>query len=300
MKFKKNKFIALAMIISTIGLVGCQNDSSNDGSAGIVEIVDNLPDAQMLVHKATDTMTSLDSVSSNLEVEVKMIMWGEPLDTTTIIKSESFENPVKAKLQMEATSQVEGGEMTVMDMYVEDVDGIVNTHLNSENEWHTQKNINKEDLVALLPHKQAIDILPTMFDITLERGFIENDIRKFEVVGSLDYPAMYRAADANGTIATAEMMGMSSEEFRLAIENIDNTEARFIIDEDGFIYSYSIDMSEMLEVVMNTEEIFGMVKSELDAMGMSIGIEEAIVNIDMYDFNNVSDFDIPSEAYNVE
>lgn len=302
---KKFKNIATTLLLCTAFLGGCGSNSENETTTAPSPVetelssitVDNVED---LLSHATQTMNNLESISSVLDVEINMSMMGQQMLSQTITTANNFLDPTKLHLSMDI---ITADAKQNVEMYVEEENDSINTYLLSTNDEWIYEAIPEENLTSLLAHKQATDILTTLQNPYISDEFEdENGVTKYTVIGELDYNSMIDVAIANGTLATAEMLGMSIEDLENIVKSMDNLEVALTIGSNGLVYEYKVDMYLMLQGLMDVamEKTFGIDVNSSDFddsdLDLRISVSKAYMKITTSNFNNVEDFNVPASA----
>lgn len=301
---KKNiKKIGMSLLCTAI-LTGCGESSDSSKKDVVVSPMELsyektvFEDAEKLIDYALNKMDNLDSLSSTLDVEMNMSMMGQEMLTQTITTANNFLNPAKLQLSMDIITH-EGVQN--LEMYVEENRKSIDTYLLSTNNEWSYEAITDEDLISLLAHKQVTEILPKLNNSYIDsKKTDDNGIKKYTIKGFLDFDAMMHVAILNGTLATAEMLGMTEVDLMEVIEPMENLEIYVIIGDNGLIYEYGIDMYSMLQGLMDMamEKSFGIPANELAELDMNVVVNKSLVKISMYNYNNVDEFEIPLAAKN--
>lgn len=302
---KKFKNITTTLLLCTAFLSGCGSSSEDEKTTAPSPVetelssitVDNV---ENLLSHATQTMNNLDSISSVLDVEINMAMMGQQMLSQTITTANNFLDPTKLHLSMDI---ITADAKQNIEMYVEEENDSINTYLLSTNDEWIYEAIPEENLTSLLAHKQATDILTTLQNPYISDEFEdENGVTKYTVIGELDYNSMIDVAIANGTLATAEMLGMSIEDLENIVKSMDNLEVALTIGSNGLVYEYKVDMYLMLQGLMDVamEKTFGIDVNSSDFddsdLDLRISVSKAYMKITTSNFNNVEDFNVPASA----
>ena len=120
MKLRKILAAAAAM---TLALTGCGGSGTDT--------------AEALLQQAKETMASVNSMASEMTMEMDMGMEGEVLETTTVATILTQQEPLR--MQMEMTMQMDDGtEMEEMQMFAMEEDGMLKTYLYSADTWYEE------------------------------------------------------------------------------------------------------------------------------------------------------------------
>lgn len=294
---KKNIKKYSALIISgiiTLGVTGCGSNTENPPESKQENIDYSNVDPLEIIQNASNVMTNLESLDVLVDVDIQMSMMGTLIDSLTTTSVNAFLSPAKMNLKVKSDNS---GTVQNAHMYVSETDDEILTFIDTDEEWIVQ-GISKEDLHSLQPQNQVVDIIDNINEAVIIDAYENNDgVKVYSIDAVLSQEDMLTVAEANGTLATAEMLGVEWESILEMLGDLDESSVNLVIGENGYIYGYTVDMSIMLEKVIGSslELALGVTIDDLNMMGMGITIEKVIVEIECSNFNNVADFQIPED-----
>ncbi len=131
MKWSK-KFLAVAAAMTmAFAAAGC-GGGDNSGNAGGSDSAD----VEALLTKAQETMAGVESMATEMNMEISMAMGEESIDMITNAKILTVNEPLKMQMDM----SMDMGEMGSQDMqmFAEEKDGQFVTYINMDGAWYAQ------------------------------------------------------------------------------------------------------------------------------------------------------------------
>ena len=103
---------------------------------------------------------------------------------------------------------------------------------------------------------------------------------------------MEDALEASGMTTSAESMGITEEMMQEMYADLGDLPISLWIDGEGYVRKYEMDMTEMMQKIMD-ESMKAMGMAEED---IAIDIEKTSVVMVCSDFNDVEEIEIPADA----
>ena len=282
MKWSK-KFLAVAAAMTmAFAAAGC-GGGDNSGNAGGSDSAD----VEALLTKAQETMAGVESMATEMNMEISMAMGEESIDMITNAKILTVNEPLKMQMDM----SMDMGEMGSQDMqmFAEEKDGQFVTYINMDGAWYAQS-ATAESLAQYDADANMDLYLKNIsgFSKTGEEDVNGKTASKIE--GVLTGDAMKEAIQDSGALSSVENMGLSTEDMEALYSS--DLPLTMWIDADGYVVKYEMDMTSMMNALMA-----GLIEaSGEEAEGFSIEFPKVNLVMTCSDFNAVSEFEIPEEA----
>ena len=275
---KRNRVLALAIAVAMFA-TGCASDSTD----GVSE----------LLARSGETMAGVTNYSAVMDMDLVMSMMGDEVSSTTTAEVITFADPLKMKMDM--TMEISGAGSQDIKMYVQEVDGELVSYMHMEGMGWIAAGVDMASMGQYNAVDNATMYLNVMSDVK-ENGTEDiNGVKTTRIDGVISGEGMKDAAIASGVMSSVESMGLTEEEVLKIYEAMGGMPISMWISEDGYVYKYEFDMSEMMKQVMDQ------MLAELGAVeGMDLVISRAVVSMTCDDFNTAEDFEIPDEALNAE
>lgn len=281
MKWNK-KFLAVAAAMAmAFTAAGCGGNGGNAGGS-------DSTDVEALLTKAQETMDSVESMAMDMDMEIGMAMGEESIDMVTSAKILAVSEPLKMKMDM----SVDMGEMgsQSMQMYAEEKDGQFLTYTNVDGAWYAQS-VTADSLAQYNAEGNMDLYLKNISNFSKTGEEDINGVTASKIEGVLTGDAMKEAIQESGVLDSVESMGLSAEDIE-AIYSSDLPLAMWI-DADGYVVKYEMDMTAMMQTVMDQ----AMANAGEAAGDVKIEISKTTISMTCKDFNAV-EVEIPAEAAN--
>ena len=279
MKFRN---ILAAAAATTILVSGC-------GSSGM-----DAAEIEALLSKAKTTMATVESMAAEMSMEMDMSMnGGEAIETTTLAKIRSQQDPLKMAMDMSMVMS-DGTEIDQMQMYAVEKDGHLHTYMSMADTWYAET-LELEEL-SQYNAEQNLDLyLDNISEITSGKQEDVNGIKTTKISGVITGDAMEEAVAGSGLTASAQSMGISEEMMASMYDDLGDLPISLWIDEEGYVLKYELDMTEMMQKVMN-ESMKAMGAAEEDLL---VEIEKTAITMVCSEFNEIEEIVIPDAALSV-
>ena len=137
--------------------------------------------------------------------------------------------------------------------------------------------------------------LDNITDVTSDGQEEINGAKATKITGVITGDAMEEAIAGSGLTASAQSMGISEEMMADLYDELGDLPVSLWIDAEGYVLKYELDMTEMMQKVMN-ESMKAMGASEEDLL---VEIEKTAITMVCGDFNEVEEIVIPEAAMRV-
>lgn len=315
------RIIGLAMIIAMVfALAACGNKTGGSDSSGgsgtsggpIGSGADSLPanaTAEDVIKQVQENMAAVKSMTYAMDMEIGMTVFGSPIDTITKADVEVISSPVALKL--EGTMDMgdfEGGEdMDSMNLsiYAEEENGKLVTYsgIAMEGDIHWTKDTVDMDSAQVSQYNAKASLDLYLKNIS---NFKEAGTETVGGVSCVRYDGTISGDDLNEVVA-ASGAGVQLESFGEIDGEIfkdagDMSVSLWVDEKDLLVRKYSIDMSDVMAVVM--DKIMGAAMAEAGAegaaelgdMGSLFSFTKMVVDCEVTGMNNVSEIVIPDEV----
>lgn len=272
MKLRKILAAAAAM---TLALTGCGGSGTDTA-------------AEALLQQAKETMASVNSMASEMIMEMDMGMEGEVLETTTVATILTQQEPLRMQMEM-AMQMDDGTEMEEMQMFAMEEDGKLKTYLYSADTWY-EETLEMGELDQYNAEENMDLYLDNIENFKADGGEKIDGVETTKISGVITGEAMEEALAASGMENSAASMGMTEEQLKAMYGELGDLPISLWIDGEGYVRKYEMDMTEMMQKIMD---------SSMEAMGMTeadIAIDIAKTSITMVcgQFDQVGEIEIPA------
>lgn len=278
-KWSKRFLAAVAAMAMALAAAGC--GGGNGGDAGAADV-------EALLTKAQETMAGVESMATDMDMEIGMAMGEESMDMITNAKILTVNEPLKMQMDM----SMDMGEMGSqnMQMFAEEKDGQFVTYSNVDGTWYAQS-VTMDDLSQYNAEGNMDLYLKNISNFCKTGEEDVNGATASKIEGVLTGDAMKEAIQESGVLGSVESMGLSEEDME-AIYSSDLPLTMWI-DADGYVVKYEMDMTTMMQAVMDQ----AMASAGATAEDGKIEISKTFIRMTCKDFNAV-EVEIPAETAN--
>lgn len=217
-----------------------------------------------------------------------MAMGEESVDMITNAKILAVNDPMKMQMDMSMDMGDMGSQQ--MQMYAEEKDGQFVTYMNIDGAWYAQS-VTAEDLSQYNAEGNMDLYLKNISNFSKTGEEDVNGATASKIEGVITGDAMKEAIQDSGVLNSVESMGLSEADME-AIYSSDLPLTMWI-DADGYVVKYEMDMTAMMQTVMDQ----AMASAGATAEDGKIEISKTFVRMTCKDFNAV-EVEIPAEAAN--
>ncbi len=282
MKWKKRILATAAAMVLAFSAAGCGGSGGNDQA-----------DAEALITKAQATMETVNSMKSVMTMDMGMSAGEESMETTTEATIVTIEEPLKMQMDISASM----GEETVQDMqmFVAEADGQLVSYMNVSGQWYAVP----MDASELEQYNAEENMDLYLGNITSFSAVGEEDIngtKATKITGVITGDAMEEAIESSGALDSVSGMGISEEEVEAMYADLGDLPISLWIDAEGYVVKYEMDMSAMMQTIMDKAMAAVAEQAGGNAEDVSIDISKMLITMVYSDFNAVEDIEIPAEA----
>ena len=249
--------------------------------------------AEKLLSQAKETMATVESMAAEMTMEMDMSMGGEMIETTTLAKIRSQQDPLKMAMEMSMVMS-DGTEVDQMQMYAVEADGHLRTYMSTADVWYAET-LEMCELNQYNAEENMDLYLDHITDISSMKQEVVNDVQTTKISGVITGDAMEQAIADSGLTASAASMGLSEEMLASLYEELNDLSISLWIDAEGYVLKYEMDMTEMMQKIMD-ESMKALGASEEDTL---MDIEKTAISMVCSQFNAVDEIVIPEEALGV-
>lgn len=278
MKIRRILAAAAAMTIFVSGCGGSQVDTA---------------EVDTLLAQAKNTMETVESMAAEMTMEMDMGMNGETIETTTLASIRSQQNPLTMAMEMSMVMS-DGTEVDQMQMYAVEEDGHLRTYMSTADVWYAET-LELGELSQYNAEENMDLYLDHITDITSSKQEEVNGTKTTKITGVITGDAMKEAIAGSGLTASAQSMGISEEMMADLYDELGDLPISLWIDAEGYVLKYEMDMTEMMQKIMN-ESMKAMGASEEDLL---VKIEKTGITMVCSQFNAVEEIVIPEAALSV-
>lgn len=278
MKFRKILAAAAAMAIALCGCGNSQQDTA---------------EIEALLSQAKETMAAVESMAAEMTMEMDMGMEGETLESTTVANILSQQDPLKMKMDMYMVMS-DGTQIDQMQMYAVEQDGHLYTYMSTADAWYAET-LELGELDQYNADENLDLYLDNITSFRSEGKEGINGTKATKISGVITGDAMEEAIAGSGLTTSAESMGISEDMLEDIYSELGDLPVSLWIDAEGYVLKYELDMTEMMQKVMN-ESMKAMGMAEED---IAVRIEKTSITMVCSDFNNVEEIIIPEEAMGI-
>ena len=275
MKLKKLLAAAAAVTVFVTGCGGSQMDTA---------------EIETLLEKAQNTMASVESMAAEMTMEMDMGMNGEVIETTTLANIRTQQEPLKMAMEMSMVMS-DGTKIDQMQMYAVEEGGHLHTYMSMADMWYAETM--ELDAMNQYNAEENMDLyLNNLTDFKSHGQEKINDTDATKISGVIKGDAMEKAFADSGMTASAESMGITVEMLEEIYDELADLPISLWIDAEGYVLKYEMDMTEMMQKVMDESmKAMGAAETEL-----AMDIEKTVISMVCSDFNAVEEIVIPEAA----
>lgn len=278
MKFMK-KFLAVSMTAAmAVSVSACGGETGGQ-------------DAEALVKTATETMASVTSMSSEMTMDFTMSLEDETMDMTSkaIMDTIYGEN---LKIKMDVSAETAGEPVQAYSMYMEQNGDTIDAYMDiGDGTWY-QQSLTLEDISQYDAQANAEMYLQSMEDLKIDGTEELNGHSTSIVSGVFTGESMRDAMASSGIESLTESMGLTEEDMETVLNSISDMPVKMWISEEGYIVKYEIDMTGMMQSLMDNMLAAAAQTTE----EVPLVISKTMVTMTCDNFNAVEDFEIPADA----
>lgn len=280
MKWNK-RLLALATTLTVaFTAVGCGGGSSDTA------------DVESLLTKAQETMAGVESMASTMDMEIEMSMGEENVNMITSANILTNSDPLKMQMDMSMQIGDDASQSQTMQMFAEEKDGQFVTYMNIDGTWYAQ-NANAEDLSQYNADENMDLYLNNISNFSKTGEEDVNGVTASKIEGVITGDAMKEAVEDSGIMGSVESMGLSAEDMEAIYAN--DLPLSIWIDADGYVVKYELDMTNMMQGIMDQ----AMASAGATEEDGTITISKTFVSMTCKDFNAV-EVEIPAETANAQ
>ena len=284
MKWSKRLFATAAAAVLVFSAAGCGGESGSGNNA----------DVEALVAKAQETMSNVNSMKSVMKMDMGMAMDEESLEITTEATILATMEPMK--MQMDISAKLGDEVVQEMQMFAAEDDDQVITYMNVGDAWYAMP-VDTGELDQYNAEENMNLYLENITSMSAEGEEEINGTKATKVVGVIAGDAMEEAIESSGALNSMASLGISEEEVEAMYADLGDLPIILWIDADGYVVKYEMDMSEMMQTIMDKAMSIVAEEGDEDA---SVQITKMMVSMVCSDFDAVGDIEIPAEALEAE
>lgn len=279
MKWSKRIFATAAAAMLAFSAVGCGGSgSSNDA------------DVAALITKAQETMGKINSMKSVMTMDMGITAGEESMEITTEATILAMEEPMK--MQMDISAKMGDEVVQDMQMFAAEAEDQVTSYMNIGGTWYAVP----MDISELDQYNAEENMDLYLENITSFSAAGEEEIngtKATKITGVIAGEAMEEAVESSGALNSIASMGVSEEEVEAMYADLGDLPISLWIDADGYVVKYEMDMSAMMQTIM--DKAMGAVAEDAGE-DVSVQITKMMVTMVCSDFDAVGDIEIPAEA----
>lgn len=285
MKWNKRLLATAAALVLALSAAGCGGGSTGGG--------EQAADAESLVKKAQETMAGVNSMKSDMTMEMAMSAGEESMEMTTQASVVTMEEPLKMQMDISATM----GEETVQDlqMFVSEADGQIMSYMNVSGQWYAVPT-DAAELEQYNAEEEMSLYLDNISSFSVAGEEDVNGAKATKITGVIAGDAMKEAVESSGALDSISGMGVSAEEVEAMYDELGDLPVSLWIDADGYVVKYELDMSVMMQTIMDKAMAAVAEQAGENAEDVTIEISKMLITMVCSDFNAVEDIEIPAEA----
>ena len=278
MKCRKKLAAVAAMMIFVSGCGGSQMDTG---------------EMESLLAQARETMANVESMAAEMTMEMDMSMGKETIETTTLAKIRSQQDPLKMAMEMSMVMS-DGTEVDQMQMYAVEMDGHLRTYMSTADAWYAET-LELGELSQYNAEENLDLYLDHITDLKSAGQEKINGTQAAKISGVITGDAMEEAIAGSGLTASAQSLGISAEMMASMYEELGDLPISLWIDAEGYVLKYEVDMTEMMQKVMD-ESLKAMGATETE---LQMDMKKTVITMVCSEFNAIDEIVIPVEAMRV-
>lgn len=269
----------LATVI-TIALAGCGSSTMDTA------------EVEALLQQAKATMAAVESMSAEMTMEMDMSMGDEVIESTTVARIRSQQEPMKMAMDMESVMN-DGTVLDQMQMYAVEEDGYLRTYMSMADVWYAET-MEMNELRQYNAEENVDLYLDNITEVRSEGEEKINGTMTTKISGVIKGDAMEDALAGNGLTASADALGLTGERLDSIYDEWEGLPIDLWIDAEGYVMQYELNMTEMMQKIMDAS--MEAVGSELKEEDIILKIDKTVITMTCNDFNAVGEILIPEEA----
>ena len=273
MKFRKILAAAMAAMLFATGCGGSQVD---------------MAEVEALLSKAQATMATVESMAAEMTMEMDMAMGENVIETKTLASIRTQQDPMKMAMDMSMVMS-DGTTVDQMQMYALEKDGHLLTYMSAADVWYAET-MELGELSQYNADENMDLYLNHVTDITSMEQETVNGVQATKISGVIKGDAMEEVIASSGMTASAESMGITEEMLVSIYDELEDLPMSLWIDEEGYVLQYELDMTEMMQKVMDAS------MAALGAADTGMEIQKTSIRVVCSDFNAVEEIVIPAEV----
>ncbi len=279
MKWNKKVFLVTTVAMLALSVAGCGETKETEPT-----------DVKALIEKAQATMETVNSMSADMIMEMDMGLGEEVYETTTTARILARQEPLKMQIDMTFEATDEQGPQEIQ-VFAEAAEDELLTYSTLDDVWYAQRvEIEEmeqynagENMELYLEHIEA-------FQAAGEEEI--NGIPTTKIEGIITGDALEDAIEDSGLKESAENMGLSEDMLEGIYTDLKDMPVFLWIDGDGYVRKYELDMTEMMQKIMDTAmQAVGLTETEI-----AIDILKTNISMTCGEFNEIEEIQIPEEA----
>lgn len=252
--------------------------------------------AEDIIDYAIESVSDITSYDLNLDINSGMTFLGLPITFTNTTTGSAFAEPMK--MMTKSTAVVRNVSTTNSEAYIETVGDKVYTYSKmNDGEWTKQETsatgdnssgqVNVLDMISL-----CLNSIENM-DMSSDQV---NGASAYKIEGTVTGKSVQNIVSQSGLMNNMSALGGSADTDISGIyEGLSNMYITLWIDENTYYpVQYQMDMTEISSRILEVMKQSG--NSENGAILNNVGIKTFDILTTLKNFNNATNFEIPSEA----
>lgn len=283
MKRNKKMLTLAAALAVVMGVSACGGGSAANGQ-----------DVAELISNSAAVMNEVESMTTNMTMELNMESGDEAVEMLTNMDMIIISEPMKGKIDM-TIDMGEIAEPQTVSMYLQEEEGKVISYIEQAGTWYAVE-ADADMTEKMDAASSTTEYLEGMEDFAIGGTEDLNGVATTRIDGVIKGETLQDAMESSGALSSVENMGLSQEELLAMYEDIGEMPVSMWIGEDGYVYRYEMDMTVMMQKIM--DNVMAAYAEGDDSM--KIMVSKVLITMDCSDFNAVTDFEIPAEALAAE
>ncbi len=268
--FKKTAALCAAALLA-LSMAGCSKESADT------------TDPEALLKKAQETMADVTSMSADMVMTQEMAYGEESYTATVSMHTLTTQDPTAMQIEMVTEDGTTPISSTI---YVKEEGDQYIMYANVDGTWFAQS-IDAADLEQYETQDNMNLYLSNISSFTIEGTETINETETTIISGVITGDAMQEAVSSLGM---EEILGET--DLAELYEDLGDLPIRMWIDADGYVLKYEMDLTEMMQKMM--DKMVEMLGGTAEDSGISVVNVTAVMTCG--DFNEITSIEIPAEA----
>lgn len=270
-------FCVMALMLS---LAACGNGNKGGGSEDIATILKTAAEK-------SEAASSMDAVMT-MDFEMNLATDGaeQPLNVKTSMDMNYFAKPLKVKIAT-SPSEMAGQEVPEQTMYLVEEDGTYQIYTQVGDSWSPQE-MPAEVSAQYNPQANLQMYMENAASFKSQGSDTIDGVKAEKYAGVIAGDSLEKVINESGVLENFKVMTQGVD-MSAMFKDMADLPITIWINEEGYPIRYEMDMKDMFKTMFEAiMETLGE-----DAEGVKVDVSKAVVTMDISNYNNATNFEIP-------